>query len=992
MLRLAIIWCLLLSAISAQAYFPHGSPGGGFSGTIVQNFSTGTYTGAGCTSSTACISVTRASTSYAQTTSGSLTSFGPNVARITNNGLLKETSSENLLLQSNTTTNASWSNAGVAASANGALTAPDGTATVTQIVEDTSSGFHFSQQSFTQAATTTTYTYSAYAQIIPGSASRSIELQCTDGTNAATGTFGLTGNGAVLAENAFGNFNIGALTISQSAYGFYRVSMVLITNTGTTQYCRPFLAQGTNPYSPNYTGDGVSGVALWCQQLEPNVQVPSSCIPTTTVSVTRPADQITATGNLKTALCGAHGYAVAVVGQLPVTSAYELGRNGTVDAFLALPTTAAVEAQVGSTAVASTPFGSAPTASTGTFNIGVSWGDTGIDYLTTVANGGAVGGTASTFGATCNPYIGSADGANDFDNGYTKSLTVGTSALSNAALQAAAPAAGALFCPNYYVDPVNGNDSNTGCATGVGHAWASVAAVNAGSFIEGATINMTGSITGCPVFSSTTNILSSSASDPITLAEYGAGYTLTSNCGSSTIQTVAITIDGVNGFTVNGGTVRGSGYTTGTNWGILFTNTNPTDLPIGTLIIENTDIGGFAWTGSGNGKYPAAIFVAGYFSQCVNINNYSILDNVMHGTAGTTSPDGAAVGGYSCGLNKGTATSQGNTGYDIGGPPSTASGVFEYVGTFGNGTPGTGLSEKFDLVRDSGANNTACGGSAGLENDVEDSPLQQFFEVYNVTLTSGCDGEALDIDQSTTNGLAQYFYGHENYGPGVNFFIAYNGGVSNWGPNTIRFGILENNNAITNDHTSGNVGFNVQLAGVTESVFNMTLWNSLPNSSGNPAPSCVGALETGAGAIASMHLLFANNICAQTVDEDGDAAFVYLEEAGTNSVFETNDYYSINGGTPYYHNGTTYTSLSAWQAACSCDAGSVTTSPGFANGGMGGNLTWTPSTITSWPPSGGPTAYNQSALTTSGTGVSGIGTRDYYANTLSSPYPIGANQ
>lgn len=234
----------------------------------------------GAVTSTPGWSFTRASTGYAQTQTGLLVPFGSGVLRRTDKGALIEEVRTNIMLQSQTLDDATWSKVRASVTAN-AITAPDGTTTADKLVEDsTVTSTHLTQQFITLAVSTQTISVYAKAAersqillFIPATAFADATARSAY-YDLATGAVGATSGSGITAS------------ISALANGWYRCELALPT----------VLAIGINAQirlavagSDTYSGDGVSGLYLWGAQLEAGASA-TSYIPTTTASATRAAD------------------------------------------------------------------------------------------------------------------------------------------------------------------------------------------------------------------------------------------------------------------------------------------------------------------------------------------------------------------------------------------------------------------------------------------------------------------------------------------------------------------------------------------------------------------------------------------------------------------------------------------------------------------------------------------------------------------------------
>ena len=223
---------------------------------------------------------TRALAAYAEDTAGNLIQFASGVPRITNKGVLIEESRTNLLQQSQTF-GATWSATNSTITEN-QVSAPDGTLTADKINDtaDGSSLEHFVFQSTTPSSSTV-YTYSVYAKYGSGNRSLAIRAAPSAWASAQVGFFDLS-SGTVLGVSGGGSASIQPL-----GNGWYRCVLTTIaTSSATATVFRVQLASGT---TLDYTGTGNGFNYIWGAQLEAG-SFPTSYIPTTSASVTRPAD------------------------------------------------------------------------------------------------------------------------------------------------------------------------------------------------------------------------------------------------------------------------------------------------------------------------------------------------------------------------------------------------------------------------------------------------------------------------------------------------------------------------------------------------------------------------------------------------------------------------------------------------------------------------------------------------------------------------------
>jgi hypothetical protein len=179
----------------------------------------------------------------------------------------------NLLLQSQTLDNASWTLNSATITAN-AVAAPDGTLTADKLVEVAATTNHYALQVVTTSANQTVI--STYAK----AAERSFVLVYHNVSasgrvfNLSTGALGGTGGAAAPQASA----------MQSVGNGWYRCSITVATTAAANQARLYVLAADDG--STSYAGDGTSGIFLWGAQLEAVTYqtTPSTYYPTTTAA------------------------------------------------------------------------------------------------------------------------------------------------------------------------------------------------------------------------------------------------------------------------------------------------------------------------------------------------------------------------------------------------------------------------------------------------------------------------------------------------------------------------------------------------------------------------------------------------------------------------------------------------------------------------------------------------------------------------------------
>src|SRR5262249_21201772 len=314
---------------------------------------------------------------------------------------------------------------------------------------------------------------------------------------------------------------------------------------------------------------------------------------------------------------------------------------------------------------------------------------------------------------------------------------------------------------------------------------------------------------------------------------YGTGRaTLMSNCTGNNVP--LFDIGGISGVTVQNLKFV-AGHPAGTHSGIMIEG------PGDTIVVRNNEV-----TGLNINSVGSEILVVGLGaytqSGCNPLTNIQILNNDLH-WATPTSTDDNGIYGWGCNPNISGAYYAGNHIWNLGGGSSNP--PFSPNGIAANGTINAVIEH--NLIHDIGANQTTCGGPTGIII-VNGTATIQFNEVYRVAPMAdqglGCDWVGIDFDIDGT-GTAQYNYVHDNAGACL---LSY----GKTGPNTFRYSMCENNDAL---HKSGG---EISIApNSSVSVYNNTMFESGQDPT-NTEPSCFFFGYNGATAPGSV---FKNNLC-----------------------------------------------------------------------------------------------------------------------------------
>jgi hypothetical protein len=171
---------------------------------------------------------------------------------------------------------------------------PDGTQNADKLIEDTSNGTHITGfgGSLGGSVDSSTFCVSIFAKA--AERTRFIIFDNNQGAGAAINVFDL-GNGTKISGNG---------TIENYGNGWYRcIIFPSKTNNTTDNIQIRLINTGTND---SYTGDGSSGIFFWGKQIEAG-SFPTSYIPTTSATVTRPTDSTSNATSFQTSGVASNG-------------------------------------------------------------------------------------------------------------------------------------------------------------------------------------------------------------------------------------------------------------------------------------------------------------------------------------------------------------------------------------------------------------------------------------------------------------------------------------------------------------------------------------------------------------------------------------------------------------------------------------------------------------------------------------------------------------
>jgi hypothetical protein len=225
------------------------------------------------------LTVTRASSGYAETADGTLVNFGSNVLRRTDRGVLVEGARTNLLLRSQEFDDAAWTPTSAVTLTPTALASPSGVVDAYLMIATSGGGARGVTQTFT--GTAAAHTFSLYAK--PDS-STWFRVGTNDGSTVVNTWFNLSGAGSVGTSGAANTASIQAI-----GNGWYRL---IITRTlAASASCAMTLRLANADNTSSATAG--NSTYIWGAQVELGA-FPSSYIPTVASTVTRAADVVTA--------------------------------------------------------------------------------------------------------------------------------------------------------------------------------------------------------------------------------------------------------------------------------------------------------------------------------------------------------------------------------------------------------------------------------------------------------------------------------------------------------------------------------------------------------------------------------------------------------------------------------------------------------------------------------------------------------------------------
>jgi hypothetical protein len=211
----------------------------------------------------------------------------PNACR----GLLIEESRTNLALRSEDFANGTWIKSFSSLSSN-TSTAPDGTITADEFIEDSTTNGHTCVQNAATATIGTTYTFSVFVKR-KDTSNQFLLIGASGLVTASFISINLTNGVTATGIGSPGS----PINVSSTAYpnGWYRVQFSVVATSASAAVFDIRLSRDGTWATRSYLGDGVQSSLIWGAQVEAG-SFPTSYIPTVASSVVRSADVCSITG------------------------------------------------------------------------------------------------------------------------------------------------------------------------------------------------------------------------------------------------------------------------------------------------------------------------------------------------------------------------------------------------------------------------------------------------------------------------------------------------------------------------------------------------------------------------------------------------------------------------------------------------------------------------------------------------------------------------
>lgn len=273
----------------------------------------------------------------------------------------------------------------------------------------------------------------------------------------------------------------------------------------------------------------------------------------------------------------------------------------------------------------------------------------------------------------------------------------------------------------------------------------------------------------------------------------------------------------------------------------------------------------------------------------------------------------------------------------------------------------------------------------------------------------GClvDSGGFDLDNGTSQGVFEFNYAHESYGPMMGTFAS---PVHSFpmGAHTLAYNIIENG-GFSGDGTGGMTGPGSSPNGPV-STFNNVIWNGQNGTKATGPFGSYGytlnnyALSYGGNCAPANGHLFANNI----VVASANSGYANMVSGGYNAVgqfcttinYKNNDYYPLSGNAHFRAvvNGGTYNGVAAWNAASGDTGPTPGVNPNFASPGgaaartcYGGGNPAAPTCVTNYALQTGSSLIGSGLNLTQASDPMTVPSTDYFGNAIPNGVGTGYN-
>ena len=433
----------------------------------------------------------------------------------------------------------------------------------------------------------------------------------------------------------------------------------------------------------------------------------------------------------------------------------------------------------------------------------------------------------------------------------------------------------------YYVSAA-GNDSNNGLSAGA--PWATVAKVNAATLAPGTTVLFRGGDT----FSGTAlaPAQSGTLASPITFGSYGTGQATLSNGSASGW---GILIYNVGGFVIQNLTITGTGTLNSSAYsGIWIVSQGAGQLP--GFTITNCTISGWQY-GVAWGASAATDGFSNITLTSVNASGNSYA-GIWSWTSWTFNPSAPAYSFSSVAITNCTASN------NLGNPTTgnqTGTGIL--VASCNGGTV-TGCT----AAGNGTLNACTTSGPTGIWTFVSNNVVISNCVAYGNSSNTSVDGEGFDIDLGCTNCVIEYCLAYSNGGGGIMCFG--DPAAPGHAGNTIRYNLTWGNSQRNGLNNYGEICVDGTIT--NDSVYGNTCI-AVDNGSLHNVPFVAVGGGTYTGVTVRNNIFYATG--------QGQVAYTYQPATLTTAgiLLQGNLYWSA-GTFALFWNGTTYSSLAAFQA------------------------------------------------------------------------------